>query len=373
VRTLVISDLHLGARTGVDVLRRPELRAALIETLPGVDRLVLLGDVLELRHGPRREAVRAARQTFVDLGRAMAGREIIVLAGNHDHPLVAPWLARRAARERPPALASEQRLSVSEASDLAAQLAEWASPATVSCAYPGVWLRPDVYATHGHYLDCHVTVPTIERLGLGVMSRVLRRSPSTFAGADDYEAVMGPLFAWIDAVAQQAPTGDTLNGQVTARVWRALRPGPGRRTLTGRGVAVGFPLAVAALNLAGLGPLRADVSHAGLRRAGLGAMGEVADRLGVGAGHLIFGHTHRAGPLAQDVRSEWSAPTGVRLVNTGSWSFDGWFVGPTAAESPYWPGGCVIVDDEGPPAVTRLLDDRTREQIAPPRGGGSSG
>ncbi len=371
MRTLVISDLHLGARTRVDVLRRPELRAALLQALTEVDRLILLGDVLELRHGPRREAVGAARDTFVDLGRAMAGREIIVLAGNHDHALVAPWLARRAALQAPPPLGAEQRFAARESSDIVARLAEWAAPAHVSCAYPGVWLRPDVYATHGHYLDCHITVPTVERLALGAMSRMLRRPASRFTGADDYEAVMGPLFAWIDAVAQQAPTGDTLNGQVTVRAWRALRPPPGRRTPARRALAAGFPIGVAALNAAGLGPLRADISHAELRRAGLRAMGEVAERLHTGAGHVIFGHTHRAGPLAADTWSEWTAPGGARLVNAGCWSFDGWFVGRSAGESAYWPGGCVLVGDEGPPQVRRLLDDRTREQIAPPRVSGS--
>ena len=44
-----------------------------------------------------------------------------------------------------------------------ALMAEWASPARVRFAYPGLWLREDVYATHGHYLDCHLTVPTVER------------------------------------------------------------------------------------------------------------------------------------------------------------------------------------------------------------------
>jgi len=368
VRTLVISDLHLGARTRVDVLRRPELRAALLDALTDVDRLVLLGDVLELRHGPRRESIAAARETFTDIGSVMADREIIMLAGNHDHPLVAPWLARRAAREVPPPLQPEQRFSADDASDIAVQLAEWAAPARVSCAYPGLWLRPDVYATHGHYLDCHVTVPTVERLGLGAMSRVLRRPAADFTGADDYEAVMGPLFAWIDAVAQQAPTGDTLNGQVTVRAWRALRGGSsGRRSLASRGLAVGFPLAVAGLNAAGLGPLRADISRGNLRRAGLAAMGEVAQRLGTGAGHVIFGHTHRGGPLPDDPITEWTAPNGARLLNTGSWSFDGWFVGPTASESPYWPGGAILVPHEGPPRLRRLLEDRTREEISPGR------
>ena len=41
-----------------------------------------------------------------------------------------------------------------------AQLADWAAPARVRVAYPGLWVRPDVYATHGHYLDCHLTMPT---------------------------------------------------------------------------------------------------------------------------------------------------------------------------------------------------------------------
>ncbi len=367
MRTLVISDLHLGARSRVDLLRRPEIRATLLDELGDVDRLVLLGDVLELRHGPRREAVAAAREVFTDLGRAMAGRELVLLAGNHDHPLVAPWLARRAAREQPPPLRAEQRFSAAEASDIAEQLAEWASPADVWCAYPGLWLRPDVYATHGHYLDCHVTVPTVERLAVGAMSRVLRRPPRAFTGPDDYEAVMGPLFAWIDAVAQQAPTNDTLNGQVTVRAWRALRPARGRRSIASRALSVGFPIAVAALNGAGFGPLRSDISRAELRRAGLRAMAAVAERLDIGAAHVVFGHTHRAGPLPQDASAEWTAPTGARLVNTGSWSFDGWFVGPTARESSYWPGGSVTVEDEGPPRLLRLLDDRTREQIAPPR------
>jgi len=47
VRTLIVSDLHLGLRTGVDVLRRPAALARLLEALDGVDRLVLLGDALE--------------------------------------------------------------------------------------------------------------------------------------------------------------------------------------------------------------------------------------------------------------------------------------------------------------------------------------
>ncbi len=47
--------------------------------------------------------------------------------------------------------------------------------------YPGVWLRKDVYATHGHYLDRHLTIPTFERLGLALVERTLGLTPT---GAD---------------------------------------------------------------------------------------------------------------------------------------------------------------------------------------------
>ena len=88
MRTLIISDLHLGSASGADVLRREDLRAPLLAALADVDRLVLLGDILELRHGPLRDAMAAARAFFEDLGRALAGRELISTAGNHDHALI---------------------------------------------------------------------------------------------------------------------------------------------------------------------------------------------------------------------------------------------------------------------------------------------
>jgi hypothetical protein len=191
----------------VDVLRRPEVRATLLEALEGADRLVLLGDVLELRHGPRRDALAGARSFFEDLGLAFADREVVVLAGNHDHALVEPWLARRGELPQAQPLGTEQRFAAEESSPMLATLAQWASPARVTGAYPGVWLRPDVYATHGHYLDCHLTVPTMERLGIGAMGRVMRRPAARFTTPEDYEAVTGPVFAWIDAVARQARAG----------------------------------------------------------------------------------------------------------------------------------------------------------------------
>ena len=90
---------------------------------------------------------------------------------------------------------------------MAAQLAQCATPARVSVAYPGFWVSPDVYAIHGHYLDCHLTVPTLERLSVAAMSRVLGRPAASFSCVEDYEAVGAPVFAWRDAVAREARPG----------------------------------------------------------------------------------------------------------------------------------------------------------------------
>ncbi|HJS94321.1 MAG TPA: hypothetical protein VJ741_08660, partial [Solirubrobacteraceae bacterium] len=117
-------------------------------------------------------------------------------------------------------------------------------------------------------------------------------------------------------------------------------------------VTAAFPAVVAALNRGGLGPLRADVSGPELRRAGLRAFGEVLARLGVPPdAHVIFGHTHRAGPLSTDDRDEWG-----RVVNTGSWVHDPAWIGDSPGDSPYRPGFGTIVGDSGPPELVNLLD-----------------
>ncbi len=369
MRTLIVSDLHLGSNAGTDLLRRRELRSVLLAAVADVDRVVLLGDVLELRHGPLRDAMAVARPFFEELGRALAGGELIVTAGNHDHALVEPWLARRGEVAEPPPLLLEQLLDPAQASPALARIAEWASPADVRVAYPGLWVRADVYATHGHFLDCHLTVPTLERLSVAAMSRLLGRPAARFDCVDDYEAMGAPVFAWRDAVARDSPTGAALNGMATVSAWRALGDGGarGRRlgTLRGRAMRGAFPLAVAALNRAGLGPLRADVSAGELRRAGLQAMGEVAARLGLGDAYVVFGHTHRAGPLPGDRELEWRGRCGARLVNAGSWSYAAIFLTPAPGESPYWPGTCVLVEDTGPPVLMRLLQDRAHSQLEP--------
>ena len=368
-RTLVVSDLHLGAYSRGDVARRARLRAPLLEALDGVDRLVLLGDVLEFRDGPVHRALEAARDFFEDVGRVLGPRPVVIVPGNHDYELIAPWLERRRRGGDAPPLGLEELASPAEASDEASAIADWLGQAELQLAYPGLWLRDDVYATHGHYADRYVAVPSFERLGGRLVDRVVRGG--TFAGIvpDDYEAALSPVYALLHAVAQFAPASGTGGSGASARAYKLLAGAGGRRRV--RSLALGglaWPALVAGLNRAGLGPVSADLSGAALRRAFIVAMGTVVERLDVAASasHVVFGHFHRAGPFASgDDPREWTTPSGAQLVNCGSWLYGELFLTATPGESPYWPGACVWVDDEGPPRVDRLLGKRTHAELRP--------
>jgi hypothetical protein len=347
----------------VPVLLDPAARAGLAEVLAGVDRLVLLGDTLELRAGAPSRVLDVARPVLAQLGAALGpDSEVVIVPGNHDHRLLRTWRERRAAVDGSPSLGLENAVDWSEGEPLALLADVLEGPARVRAFYPGVWLRQDVYAIHGHYLDVHITVPIMERLGAGLMSRLLR---SQGAGdAEAYEAVLGPMYAWVDSVAEAgAGAGLGLQG----RVWSGLQRGRRRRSLRQHSMALALPLAVAALNRAGLGPLKADLSGPELRRAGLSAFGQVLGRLGVQAGHVIFGHTHRAGPLPGDEPGEWRSTTrmsmhnaGISMHNTGSWVYAPFFLGPSPPQSPYRPGFAYLVEDQGPPELVNLLDGRWR-------------
>jgi hypothetical protein len=361
VRTLVVSDLHLGAAAERDVLRRGDALAALVSELERVDRLVLLGDVVELRHGPARDALAAASPVLRALGAALgADREVVVVAGNHDHQLVEPWRERAARHGAPPPLGLEAAVDW-RAGEALATIARRLAPARVRAAYPGVWLRDDVYATHGHYCDRHTTIPMLERIGAGAMARIVREPASGPGDAEAYERTLAPIYAWIHAVAQAGgpDVGPSSHG-ASARAWGAMA---GSTAASGRGAGLrrraavaGFPFLIAALNRLGLGPLRAEISSTGLRRAGLLAFAEVLDRLGVDSRYAIFGHTHRAGPIPRDQLFDWITPAGTSILNTGSWVHEPAFVGRDPSASPYRPGFAVALGAEGPPELVNLLD-----------------
>ena len=368
VRTLVISDLHLGATTRGDLLRRAELREPLLEAVRDVDRLVILGDGLELRDGPQRAAPELAGALFGDLGRALGSDgELLVLAGNHDHGLVAGWIDSRLLTEPSGFLGLEQLIEPGDAGPLAAALADRAAPARVRFAYPGVWLRDDVFAIHGHYSDVHATVPTFERLAAGAMARWAVTLPEDGASPDDYEAVLAPIYAWIHALTQRSDRAVMSAGAgASSRLWVALGGrGRRRRPIRTTALSAGFAAAVAGVNALGIGPVDRDLSGAGLRRGYLRGIREVLHRLGVRAPHVIWGHSHRSGPWPGDDPAEWTTRAGGQILNTGSWLYQPHFLTPRPNGSPYWPGTAVRVDGDEPPRLVRLLGDRGHRELGP--------
>jgi hypothetical protein len=350
------------------VLTRPAVLQRLLERLDGVDRLVLLGDTLELRHGPTRDALAVAEPVIRAIGDALApGTQVVLVPGNHDHAIAAGWLDWRGRRERPDALTLEEHVAPERASWIAKRLAGWLGPAEVEVVYPGLWLRDDVYAMHGHYLDVHVTIPTIERLAIGVVGRMSGVLPDP-ATPEDYEALLAPVYALSQASAQRTVDGRVaLGGRTGMGIWSAMA-GRGRRRRIVRAYALQVPLrlGVMAANRAGIGPVGADIGVLELRRTALLAIGEVTRRLRLAPAHLIFGHTHRTGMLDGDDAAEWRTPSGIALHNSGSWVHERLFTGRgDRPRHPYWPGGAIALDDDGPPRLERLLAGAGERDLEP--------
>ncbi|MDQ8046214.1 MAG: metallophosphoesterase, partial [Solirubrobacteraceae bacterium] len=154
MRTLVISDLHLGSRGGRDVLRHPAALDRLCGALETVDRLVLLGDTVELAEGRPAAAMEAAEPVLRAMGDALGkDRQVLMVPGNHDHAFVRPWLDELRADDRDlkPSMRVPMRTSLR-----LRRISRWLRPARLQVRYPGADLGDGIWAHHGHYLDRHV-------------------------------------------------------------------------------------------------------------------------------------------------------------------------------------------------------------------------
>jgi hypothetical protein len=389
VRTLVVSDLHLGSNTGTDLLRDPgPVQDALLGALDGVERLVLAGDLLELRHAPPRVILERARPFLARLGAELGGdREVLLLAGNHDHRIVRPFLEATRLGGGPLPLTAD--VSPEQASPLAVAVGEalaggrasagvvggpvggvGAAAATsgrrsggprLRLAYPAAWLVPPpasgpggVLVTHGHYVDALWRMPTFERLSAGMAARSHGVGLDDLRTPDDFERVLSPGYGWMDALADHASGAKVGASQrASAGVWERLNE---RGTWSGRGLRMAVPRVVGLLRRAGIDGLDDRLTPDTLRLAGLRGMDRVARHLGVRPSHLIVGHTHRAGPLPGDAAWEWRLEHGGgSLWNTGAWVHNSGDPGgpEDGPGTPYWPGRAVRIEDDG---VPRLVD-----------------
>jgi 3',5'-cyclic AMP phosphodiesterase CpdA len=331
MRTAVVSDLHLGSRMRMDLLRRPGIRARLVAALRDVDELVLLGDAFELRDSTLRDAVAQAQPCLEELGDALRGRTVVIVPGNHDHRLA--WEALGLARPRRRrglglcALAPPPRRG-----PLAGIRA--ALGTEVRVAYPGYWVRDGIWATHGHYLDTCSAAPTLENVASAVLRPV--RAPVRHARRPgDFEAALWPTYGVFHAIAQR----------------RALRPLADRGKLTVRAAE----RAAERGHRIALGAPRSGTGPGELRRPGVRPLARVLELLRVDAEHVLFGHTHRTGPVEGDDMRAWVTAAGTALHNTGSWVYEPAYVAGCDAGSPYWPGTVTLVEEGRPPRRLRLL------------------
>jgi Calcineurin-like phosphoesterase len=358
VRTAIVSDLHLGSASGEDLGRDPAMRRILLEEIRDADRLVLLGDVLELRELPLARVLETVQPFFEELGEAMVGRRVVLVPGNHDHRLAEPLLEEVALSGGP--LGLEHRALPS--GEAATRIASWLGEAELSIAYPGVWLRDDVYATHGHYMDCHMTLPRLECVAAAAIMRAGGRPPHA-ATPGDYERILRPIYGLAYGLAEAGlARGAT---RPSERAWRTIsgrrNGGRARRAAVEATVAAAIPTSVWLLNRGFRADFDADLSGAAITRSGIAAATELTRRLQIEAAHTITGHTHRAGP--EEHEGEWPLPGGGRLHNTGSWVYADAFHHPGAPPNPYWPGTVTWVEDEGAPRRVRLLVERPREEL----------
>jgi UDP-2,3-diacylglucosamine pyrophosphatase LpxH len=320
LRTLVISDLHLGNRVHRAVLAYPAPLRVLLEALDGVDRLVLLGDLAELVTRNPRRPLAAAEPVLRALGQRMGSeREVIVVPGNHDFPLIRAW-----ARARGAELSIDDSVEP-DATGALARVVSWLGPSSVRVHYPGVWLEEGIYATHGHYLDHHL-IPE----GPVGLPRGRLRTPASPVRPSEYER--GRI--------RSHHRRDTLVSRVLQRPLRTALHYLPRLLMNAR-----------------MAPVSAALVDVQMRRAAMPALDRVLRRLEVEADWVVFGHVHRLGPLSYDPPEYWRAQNGGRFVNTGSWLDEPLLMDRAAPPHPYWPGGAVIIEPGAEPRPVGLLDD----------------
>jgi UDP-2,3-diacylglucosamine pyrophosphatase LpxH len=331
--TLVISDLHLGNRAGHDVLQRPAALDALLDALQDIDRLVLLGDLVELMTRHPRRPMAAAKPVVRSLGRRLGSdREVILVPGNHDAPLIRGW-ARARGRE----LSIDTRVPP-DASPALAEMVSWLAPARVRVKYPGVWLDDRVWATHGHYLDRHL----LPESAFGVLRSDFGRQNGTPWGPSEYERIRRRS-----------------HRESSSFVSRLIeRPFP---TVVEGGAHVArntvLPAVPRLLMNARLAPVTASTLDVQMQRASIPAMARVVSHLRVDADWVLFGHVHRAGPLEGESLERWHRVNGSpRFVNSGSWLYEPLLVDRASPPHPYWPGAAVRLAAGREPEVVGLLD-----------------
>ena len=160
---------YLGARLQNGVLTWPEPLRRLLAGLEGVDRLVLLGDSVELLEGATAQAMETARPCS---RRSAAGWA--TAPGDPRPRQSRPAADRRMDPSSGGGAGDRRRGPGSTRRRCWAMSPRWLSPARVRVRYPGRVVADRVFATHGHYLDRHLLPVS----AFGITRGLLGQSPA---------------------------------------------------------------------------------------------------------------------------------------------------------------------------------------------------
>lgn len=420
IAQIVLSDLHLGARDsllthvlgGGEIAREPSpvlaaFAAGLRATLGDREKpqLVLLGDALDLGLSPFGDVSKAFLQLidafYPENGQEIFRRDIVYIAGNHDHHL---WRMAQDHRfvtqlqdgqipgdlEHITPIIGQPTHSCRLMESLIAQRPHLAG-ASVRIAYPN-WGLADadrkraVVMHHGHYLDGMYRA-------LSNMRGFLEQTPARPATMHQLEAENGP---WIDFLWSDLGSAGEVGGQT----------GSLYQTMLSAGASHDFAESIARRLTGGLNAklginpqmqLKYGITLDNLIRAGVDlTAGRAAERQREGYGHVlgeaeiddigwylgqpmaaqlreelgelprelqfVFGHTHK--PFQDELMVDgYATPVGV--FNTGGWVLDEPTLMPVQ--------GCaaMLISDELEVASLRLFNDPTDGTMAPVRVEGS--
>jgi hypothetical protein len=287
---------------------------ALTRELDRHDRLVLLGDVVEFQEAHPEHSLRFAEPVLRAIAERLGpDKELLLVAGNHDHDLVRDW-----ALAQGEGLALEGQVPT-DATEALARVCGYMGATKVTVHYPGLWLAPGVWAVHGHYLANYLQ--PVSSWGVH-----LRRSSPRPATPAELEQPSRPRAHMHDGLPPQ------------------------------RWIDRHIPQRMSALSSRLLG-------HQMLRHA-LPAFAASVSALGVQADWVVFGHVHRRGPLERDDARRWRvAASGPRLINTGSWRYEPVVARGLDGRCQYWPGGAVTIGEDGVPRCVGLLDSMSEADL----------
>ncbi len=385
--TAILSDLHLGAAHGDDLLRYPFFCERLREQLDGIDHIVLLGDILDLRFQQFEDALLLATPFFTMIGDALRGANhprVTYIPGNHDHHYAVRLVedAQEQAIEAGTTFSLGQLVAPPDFF-LSRQLARIIGGSVeVRFVYFYDVLESSegpILLTHGHYLDLHLGAAPARLLSLVQAS--IAEAGQTFNGLspDLYEAILRPqyeLLHWIG----QTPGGGLMQSRIYERLRGGAPPSTPLRQFSSAalrraasvGGKVGVALAETLANrlvkggLSLTSPAREALAEATTHAFSL-SLEELEPSLPQGMRYAVFGHTHRPGPLETiDPLDHWTVKLHGQhtlVMNSGSWLYDSGKARRPDYRPQRWPGTFILIPDQGPPRLVEVLAQFSREEL----------